>query len=262
MCRKIITHHMHHDVASPMIIDSISSNPAIFANPLHTNFHRCELQFPPPGWTRDWTECSYHSCCIPHVRDEYCAAVLAKMDQHNNDYDEEYYDEDAEENYDDNAIGDDSYYDPEPEECDGFVLEHQHIELRYFGECPELPRLQYGSGAALVDPATWRGLYRIEGELQQAKHFPGFNHSSADAARWQEVTYAECEKLYTLETDAAVLRAALKDLGVYGPADARDCVSRARAKILDAEEQLQAQRRLVHDLYQWAMGPCNVCDSK
>jgi len=265
MCRKIITHYMHHDVASPMIVDSISSNPPIFANPLHTNFHRCELQFPPPGWATGWAPCPYHSCCIPHVREEYCAAVLADMDQRNNDYDEEFYDEDTEEYCDNDETSNYGYYDPEPEECDGFVLEHQHIELPYFGKSPELlqsPQSYSYNYPASVVPATWRGLYRIEGDLLQEKYFPGFSHSPADAARWQEVTYAECEKLYTLENDVAVLRAASKDIGMYGPTDTREYVSRARTKVLDAEEQLQAQRRLVHDLYQWAMGPCDVCGPK
>ncbi|KAI0483437.1 hypothetical protein F4859DRAFT_399290 [Xylaria cf. heliscus] len=101
MCRRIITHRMHHDVATPMLIDPFSSTPIIYANPLRTNFHRCELT-PPPG-ARQAAECPYHTCCIADERIDYCASV-----------------------------GDSAAV--EPEECPSFALEHRHERLPYFGD--------------------------------------------------------------------------------------------------------------------------------
>ena len=126
MCRRVITHYIHHDVRAPMVMDSVSPNPVVYANPLRTNFHTCELQLPPLEFVANTPieKCPYHTCCIPHAYVVYCADTLAFIDE-----------QDVEDGM-------------EPEECEAFFLEHHHERLPYFGDecsCREVP-------------ATWRNL--------------------------------------------------------------------------------------------------------
>ncbi|KAI0543884.1 hypothetical protein F4679DRAFT_592223 [Xylaria curta] len=173
MCKRIITHRMHHDVAAAMIIDPVSPNPMVYANPLRTNFHRCELTLPHNSWAPiNHARCQYHTCCIPHERVEYCAdhPEISQKQVHF-----------------------------EPEECDVFVLEHHHERLPYFGNTGPYH---------IVIPATWRPMVRIRGS--DAELFPGYTPRLR--ASFEGVCFAECEKLYTLYNDTLILYASLRDL--------------------------------------------------
>jgi hypothetical protein len=224
MCRRIITHCMHHDVAAPMIMDPVAPNPIIYANPLRTNYHRCELNLPPLEWLLNSPveKCPYHTCCVPHVEVEYCRDFLVCLEY-----------EGEEENF-------------EPEECEMFILEHHHKQLPYFGnECAYREAI----------PATWRHLACIR--RGKPDWYPGFAHDPKYRTDWEEKFFSECEKLYTLENDTAILCAALQDLTKFG---SWDTVRVAKAQILETESILHEQRRLVFDLFEWASESCAMCE--
>ncbi|KAJ2996041.1 hypothetical protein NUW58_g1103 [Xylaria curta] len=230
MCRRIMTHYMHHDVASPMVIDVFGNEPQIYANPLRTNFHRCELELMrPPQQPLQWLlntpleTCPYHSCCLPHLQVEYC--------------DDIYHDKEWEE---------DSL---EPEECHNFILEHHHECLPYFGG--ELPA-HYEK-----IPATWRGLARLRGGIED--WFPEFSHDPKHRAAWEAGCFAECEKLYNLENDLETLVAVAQDLAESRPACPRRILKGAQNQVLVLEEELAKQRRLVFHQFEWASDPCDIC---
>ncbi|KAI3324088.1 hypothetical protein HD806DRAFT_543500 [Xylariaceae sp. AK1471] len=211
MCRRIITHHMHHDVAAVMIMDPVAPNPVVYANPLRTNLHRCELELPPLRWLLNSPieKCQYHTCCVPYVQVEYCDDLMAYLDIEGEEQDFE------------------------PEECDDFVLEHHHERLPYFGE----------EGAYRESiPATWRDMVRIRGGSPD--WFPAFAHDPCQRAIWEEECFKECEKLYTLENDTRILYAVAQDLAQYGPTHSWSMARNARARLLKAEGELHEQRRL------------------
>ncbi|KAI1195533.1 hypothetical protein F5X97DRAFT_345650 [Nemania serpens] len=225
MCRRIITHYMHHDVAAPMILDPVTTDPIACANPLRTNFHRCELTPGPPlTWLLNTpvAACLYHSCCVPQVQEHFCRNLTEHLDD------------------DDGAIET-----LEPEQCSNFVLEHHHERLPYFGN-------ELADSEAV--PASWRYLVRIRGDSPD--WFPGFAHDERFRADWEEKCFAECEKLYTLENDAAILYTAVEDLMDHGSWRTAET---ARCQFLRAEEKLREQRGLVFDLFEWASNPCNMC---
>ncbi|KAJ8121717.1 hypothetical protein ONZ43_g1906 [Nemania bipapillata] len=224
MCRRIITHYMHHDVATPMILDPVATKPVIYANPLHTNYHRCELMLPPLNLLLNShvEKCPYHTCCMPHVQVEYCRDVLAYLEHE----------------------GEGESF--EPEECEGFILEHHHKMLLYFGN-----EFAYRE----VIPATWRNLASTRGE--NPDWLPCFAHEPKNRPDWEEKFFAECEKLYTLENDATVLGATLQDLTNSGSGE---MLRAAKYQILKIESTLHEQRRLVFDLLEWASESCNTCE--
>jgi hypothetical protein len=225
MCRRIITHHMHHDVAAPMIMDPISKSPVTCANPLRTNFHRCELSPPPPNWMLNTPilKCRYHSCCVPYERVEHCADLLA------------YLDVEGEE---------DSL---EPEECDAFILEHHHERLPYFGH-----------EAVYDEPtlATWGNVAHIRGN--NPDWFPHFAHEPYHRAKWEKAFFTESERLCTLVNDARILHEYTQDL-IYSDSCSWNMVRDARANYLKAEGALLAQRKLVSEFTEWALEPCDTC---
>lgn len=209
---------MHHDVAAPMILNPLAVDPVAYANPLRTNFHRCELSPGPPlTWLLNTPveKCPYHSCCVRYVEEEFCHKLTAYLDD------------------DDEEIGT-----VEPEQCDSFILEHHHERLPYFGN-------------VLVDhesvPSTWRFLGRIRGDSPYWFH--GFAHDEEFRASWEETYFAQCEKLYTLENDTKILYTAVEDLMEHG---LWIMAQEARVRFLRAEEKLQEQRGLVLDLFKWA----------
>lgn len=219
---------MHHDVAAPMVLDPAAVDPVACANPLRTNFHRCELTpGPPQTWLLNTPveKCPYHSCCVPYVQEDFCRKLIAHVDEDN--------DEEIE------AL--------EPEQCESFVLEHHHERLPYFGNELADPE---------AVPATWRYLGRIRGD-NSPDWFPGFAHDDMFRARWEQTCFAAGEKLYTLVRDAAMLYRSVEDLMADG---SWVMAQEARAQFLKAEEKLQEQRELVLYLYEWASTPCNMCE--
>ena len=226
MCRRVITHYIHHDVRAPMVMDSVSPNPVVYANPLRTNFHTCELQLPPLEFVANTPieKCPYHTCCIPHAYVVYCADTLAFIDE-----------QDVEDGM-------------EPEECEAFFLEHHHERLPYFGDecsCREVP-------------ATWRNLMEVEGNCPE--WFKYFVHEAQFQPRWEELCFRECERLYTLEQDTFVLCNSMLDMIESRSPYSRNMAQEARERFLKAREELEQQRKLVSDMFQWAMEPCGSCD--
>ncbi|KAI8945059.1 hypothetical protein F4801DRAFT_584794 [Xylaria longipes] len=213
MCRRIITHRMHHDVAAAMIMDPISPNPIVYANPLRTNFHRCELELPHPQRlvNSPFLKCSYHTCCVCDERAEYCDGSIAYLDSKGKEEDHQ-----------------------KPEECNSFILEHHHERLPYFGDEAAYPT---------AVPATWRGMVRIRGSNEDL--FPGAAHR----ASWEEECFAECEKLYTLKNDTAILYDSMQDQRVHFPFHSWEAGRAARANLLNFEGKLYEQRRLVFDMW-------------
>ncbi|KAI1175659.1 hypothetical protein F4777DRAFT_578792 [Nemania sp. FL0916] len=232
MCKRIITHHMHHDVATPIIIDPLSHNPTVYANPLRTNFHRCELSLPSKRWLLNTPleKCPYHSCCLPHTQIVYCPTVLAYM-QHGS-----------------SGSGRGSYGWREPEECFAFALEHHHMRLPYFGD--ECAYSYHHNSYSYSVPATWRGL----ANLRDSGWDPDFvHHGRAEQQglreKWEEFLFAECEKLHILTQDFDTLFAAVECL----PADADwGTVRAARNNVLRCEAKLVEKKSLVADMLQWA----------
>ncbi|KAI1303977.1 hypothetical protein F5Y03DRAFT_179790 [Xylaria venustula] len=226
MCKRIFTHRMHHSVAAPMILDPVGLNPVVYANPLRTNFHRCELSSPPPEWllNSSFHRCPYHTCCVPDVEVEYCADLLAYLDREGEEFEFN------------------------PEECDAFILEHQHERLPYFGN----------EGAYLQEvPATWGKLAKLQADNSDA--IAGFAHKTRYFAKWVEKLFLECEKLHTLTQDAATLSNSMQDLMNYNPVCSKSKIEAMRVDILEAQGNLQVQKELVFDLSQWATTSCDPC---
>ncbi|KAI1423477.1 hypothetical protein F5Y12DRAFT_757175 [Xylaria sp. FL1777] len=226
MCRRTITHYMHHDVAAPMILDPVASDPIVYANPLRTNLHTCELMHPLQDWLLNTPiqKCNYHTCCVSHVQVDYCADLIAYLDE-----------EGEEQNF-------------EPEECDAYILEHRHERLPYFGN----------DGAFREKiPATWRDLKQIGGENPN-----WFAHEPRFYTSWAEKCFAEGEKLYTLEQDTTMLYASMQDLLELSSICSWSTVQAVRGNVLEAERKLHEQRRLVFDIFQWAREPCCSCNGR
>ncbi|KAI2628197.1 hypothetical protein GGS21DRAFT_247236 [Xylaria nigripes] len=226
MCRRLITHRMHHDVATPMIIDPIAFSPILYANPLRTPPHRCELESTPLElmFSRPVERCIYHSCCIPRDSIQYCVAFL---------YD--YSDDENDSDYD---------LDFEPEECPDFVLEHHHERLPYFGH-PEF----YMESI----PASWRNLVYLRAD--RADWFPAFAHNSAKRVRWEAAFFEACEKLFIFEADAQTIYLVTQNMLRYGPMCPWARVRRSRANYLAAELKINKQRMLITHLLEWALTP-------
>ncbi|KAK7754479.1 hypothetical protein SLS62_003499 [Diatrype stigma] len=110
---------MHHDVRVPMMLPDSSSNDLhMYANPLRTAYHRCEVPVStaaaraPSGHDQQQKQqrCPYHTCCAPLTERRWCTAALEVARR------------------DGGGI-----CDIEPEECERFVLEHRHHRLQRLG---------------------------------------------------------------------------------------------------------------------------------
>ncbi|KAI1211397.1 uncharacterized protein F4807DRAFT_37490 [Annulohypoxylon truncatum] len=218
MCRRILTHYMHHDVRSPMLLDPAAENAPVYANPLHTRFHRCEVSRPLPGqWLlgSPFPTCEYHSCCVLVREVEFCADFHAwvcgtlGMDD----------DEDIDEHC-------------EPEQCVNFVLEHRHEKLSYFGHPEAYLWNRY--------PATWREDLL---EVENRRRMP-----------WaDEELFLEGEKLYTLEQDAKTQFLVYRDLFKVWP-KGHDQMQHAQFNVEQAQTLLLEQKENVARLIDWARG--------
>ncbi|KAI2472849.1 hypothetical protein F4781DRAFT_291996 [Annulohypoxylon bovei var. microspora] len=228
MCRRILTHHMHHDVRTPMILDPSASNPALYANPRATPFHQCELRPPAPSqWLlgSGFPSCAYHSCCSVGVDVEFCAEYCAQLCQTF-------------------GIADPEAMACEPEECALFVAEHRHERLEYFGRPDAYPRGWL--------PATWREDLR---DVDCGWH-AWFRRDVAHLGRWEELFFYECEHLHTLEQDAKTQFLVYRDLARFWPRGHRELVT-AEANVEQAQKVLLEQKENVTRLMNWAQGlPC------
>lgn len=111
---------MHHDVRVPMMLpDPSGSSLHMYANPLRTVYHRCEVPVsstvavstPASNHHQQRQQpCPYHSCCAPFTERRLCTAALEVARRDDGDT-----------------------CDIEPEECERFVLEHRHHRLERLG---------------------------------------------------------------------------------------------------------------------------------
>ncbi|KAI1503447.1 hypothetical protein F5X99DRAFT_105043 [Biscogniauxia marginata] len=266
MCRRIITHQMHHDVRVPMVMNSDPcGEKTIYANPLRTPYHRCEISQP---WQSQCISngltCKYHSCCMPWEEVHYCAEMgFAFLEEQDYDVTDDLEEELA--------------MTREPEECDYFSLVHYHQHLPYFGDMDAYPwspdpyQYPYYPEGAYGAPATWRDdLTRLPEQW-----CTGFAHDAKYRGSWDELFFLECETLYEAECDAQTQRAVLADLAVAEnqedhcqslPSPPPQCNTTnptvAWDNLLRAEKRLREQRKLVHELTQWALEPCGMCEGR
>ncbi|KAI0812938.1 hypothetical protein GGR55DRAFT_703650 [Xylaria sp. FL0064] len=222
MCRRTITHYMHHDARAAMVFSSVSSLLVAYANPLRTNFHQCELVLPPLDHALNGTveKCAYHTCCWPKTDVEYCAEFMAHQ-------------------------GGSRF---EPEQCDAFILEHRHERYPYFGN--------EGAYREKV-PATWRDLAHIR--AWSPGTFPGFAHERRFFPNWAHKCFAECEKLYILEQINAISHASMQDMMKFRDFCAMEQLQGSEKKFMVAQSNLRAQNQLVSDMFQWGTVNCGKC---
>ncbi|KAI0860787.1 hypothetical protein F4860DRAFT_524708 [Xylaria cubensis] len=122
----------------------------------------------------------------------------------------------------------------EPEECHAFILEHHHERLPYFGS--------EGPHHVLI-PATWRQMVRIQASDEEL--FPRLGRKLREGGR----VFTECEKLYTIHCDTAILHASLRDLIANDTLSSWHAMEAVRVSVLESEEKLHRQRRLVSDMW-------------
>ncbi|KAI1777014.1 hypothetical protein F4818DRAFT_456999 [Hypoxylon cercidicola] len=214
MCLGTLTHHMHHDVRTPMIVDPDVEHPTIYANPQHTSYHRCEIQLPESLeglLIGDCVVCPDHSCCIAIGKIDMC------------DYFRKYFC---------NTAGE--YTGDEPDGCKYLVLEHRHKRLDYLGVPHEfLPKV--------CCPSTWRAeINELHRDWAQ-----WFGRDNAEFQHWRkqedwdEGFYSACEKLYTRALDAEIHHLVYIDL--FNLCSAED------PRVVTAEENWRLAKGMVAD---------------
>lgn len=184
-----------------MICDILGPDARVYANPLRTCYHRCEVDL--KSIRRDLglpaapeqPPCEYHDCCLVQEEVWLCAqhpGLVTAGAQVENDNDDD----------DNDDCG-------EPEECAAFVLEHRHTPLHTWEVvaawaaavgAPEpgvLPAAQWAPIAELDWERDWQPVYR-----QDPRLYP----------RWQEVVFALGEELRRRRADRDVQEAVLLDL--------------------------------------------------
>ncbi|KAI0887898.1 uncharacterized protein GGS22DRAFT_90337 [Annulohypoxylon maeteangense] len=214
MCKRILTHNMHHDVRTPMLLDPFSETAPIYSNPRHTHFHKCELCLVKP---EDWPLscpfpiCTLHSCCVLVNTVSYCEEFWTRMRTSlgNADIEEQC----------------------EPEQCARFALEHRHVRFPYLGRAYAYP----------TDPcpATWReDLLEVQGDSQG----------------WMDgVLFAECEMLHRLEEDAKTQFLVYRDLARFWP-KGHDQMQVAKFNVEQAQTLLLQQKESVSRTMNWMRG--------
>ncbi|KAI6084142.1 hypothetical protein F4821DRAFT_243339 [Hypoxylon rubiginosum] len=168
---------MHHDVRKPMIIDPESEYPLIFANPLKTSYHKCEISAPKPGSTlleSHYPTCHWHSCCIPEAKIEFC------------DW------------FQDNICNDQGEYDPMG--CMYGIDEHRYVPLEYLGDPSAYADLEY----PVI--ATWDDdIYELHCDFPHL-----FQRERLEFQQWRieeewdQEYFSECELLYTRLADVGI----------------------------------------------------------
>ncbi|KAI5917335.1 hypothetical protein F4810DRAFT_716558 [Camillea tinctor] len=268
MCRRVITHHMHHDVRQPMIIDACAPNdPPVFVNPLNTPSHTCEIAWPQAQWLLNKPRsCSYHTCCLPQVDIEFCADAKGAFIE----------DQDCGSELDgySDYLKEEIAVELEPEECPAFSLVHRYEQLSYFG----IPEAFNPSSDIFFSPngygspvGTWRGDL-LEITYGDDDWCPWFEHDAMYRPQWESVFFKECEKLYQAEVDARIQDAVMTDL-TDAANDAYDrgvpfCSqynyyensTTAFHNLLRADQVLADQKKLVIELAKWALDECGGCE--
>ncbi|KAI1488314.1 hypothetical protein F5X96DRAFT_685586 [Biscogniauxia mediterranea] len=264
MCRRIITHHMHHDVRQPMIIDACAhGDPPVYVNPLHTPFHTCEVTWPcHEHWLLNKPRsCNYHSCCLPQEKIEFCDDM---KDFFLDDQDSDTFDH----------VEEDLAMEHEPEECQSYSLVHRHEQLPYFG----IPEAFDTTSDTCYSEDGWHILTKLwRDDLKEISYgdqdwFPCFEHDAMYRTNWEILFFQEAAKLYQAECDARIQDAVMTDLTDAANAaydrqltfcslhDYYENSTIAFNNLLRAEQCLGTQKQLLFDLAQWAAEPCGGCE--
>ncbi|KAI4870991.1 hypothetical protein F4820DRAFT_463239 [Hypoxylon rubiginosum] len=225
MCQGIVTHHMHHDVRTPIIIDTDTEDPPIYSSTLGTRYHRCEIESQTPRQQfmgKEWPLCLYHSCCIPVGEVEWCEYFRKHFF---------------------NPSG--KYANKKPNECRDFVVEYRHERLDYLGDPLAYPDVIY--------PTTWRPEIK-EQHIDWARLFRR-EHAEFQYWRkqedWDQQIYIAAEDLYTLAQDANNSFLVYCDLiSSREPED--PLVVAAEDNMIRAETLLADQKDIVSQLIKWA----------
>ncbi|KAI0113315.1 hypothetical protein F4814DRAFT_440648 [Daldinia grandis] len=223
MCRRTITHYMHHDVRQLMITGLAHEGHTVYANPLRTTFHQCEIGTPiPDQWllNNPFPTCKYHSCCQASSKTDYCPDFIKDL-------------------LEASCSGDDES-ELEPEECPQFILEHRHKRLEYLGQPESYP----------TDcPATWD-----EGVEELAEiSFPYFRQSKEKLAGFATALFLSCEEYYQLERDAETMFLVYCDFANSLPrGDPRIAI--AEASVLSLQDKLTQKKNELFSRMVWAKG--------
>ncbi|KAI1649351.1 uncharacterized protein F4817DRAFT_363687 [Daldinia loculata] len=223
MCRKTVTHHMHHDVRQLMITSLDHEGHTVYANPLHTVFHQCEIDTPlPEQWllNNPFPTCEYHSCCRVFHKVHYCSEFVNEL-------------------LDTTSSSEDDF-EPEPEDCPYFIQEHRHKRLEYFGHPESYP---------MCCPATWH-----EGVKELEKiSFPYFRQNREKLFEFATALFLSCEKYYQLEKDAETLFLVYRDFVNNLPrGDPRIAI--AEVSIMNIQNKLTEKKNELFSRMVWAKG--------
>ncbi|KAI8965106.1 hypothetical protein F5Y11DRAFT_344824 [Daldinia sp. FL1419] len=261
MCRKIWIHYMHHDVRLPMITSLDHDDYTVYANPLRTVYHQCEVDLPIPNeWILNQPRpCQYHSCCrlseFIDFCDESARTVVSSSPDHSNS--EASLSNGAgrpkpgsgggsSEN--DTPLFGRSYLRPEhrlglwprAEACPYYLHEHYHKRLDYFGKPDSYPE---------KCPATWR---------ENIEDFDGlpldyFEQDPELLPEYTKESFRACEDYYQLEQDAQMHFLVYRDLAHSLPlGDPRLAIAEANVK--KAQNKLTALKHDIAAELVWAMG--------
>ncbi|KAF3068351.1 hypothetical protein GL218_08429 [Daldinia childiae] len=222
MCRKTVTHHMHHDVRQLMITNLEHQGHTVYANPLHTVFHQCEIDTPlPKQWllNNPFPTCEYHSCCLVSKKVRYCTDFINELLETSSSEDG---------------------FEPEPEYCPYFIQEHRHKRLEYLGH-PE----SYPKGC----PATWQEGVK---ELERIS-LPYFRQNRKKFFGFVTALFLSCEEYYQQEKDAETLFLAYRDFVNNLPrGDPRIAI--AEVSVLNIQNKLIQKKKELFSRMIWAMG--------
>ncbi|KAK9415084.1 hypothetical protein SUNI508_01932 [Seiridium unicorne] len=232
MCRRILTHRMHHDVRKPMMMpqDIEGSRGVIYANPFQTSHHRCELSIKAHAHT--WLlnlpvhGCEYHSCCVPSEEIIHCECAEEKI------WEAEHlmWDSDHEEDEDFN-----------PETCYNYTLEHRHVKIESWclgGLCNGRTCVR---AACNVGPeAKWRALE----EFDFQEFWDPFYGPDLELDDYGLLFY-EMEQLNTIFEDLMIHAAVLHDVSANRSAEGLSLVANAAEIYLRAKEKFDKQLRTV-----------------
>ncbi|KAH6647896.1 hypothetical protein BKA67DRAFT_400420 [Truncatella angustata] len=227
MCRRVFTHRMHHDVRQPMTIPHgvCGARAGIYANPLRTVYHRCELSIRKHAhaWVLNLPirDCEFHSCCI--VLEDFIPCEEGESE----------------------LLGDGF----EPELCLHFALEHRHEQLEMWclgGPCDSRTCVR---AMCNVEPVvTWRELDEIEYEDNWD---PEYNRGEEARARWEQRLFTHMERLNILMADQAIHIAVLHDIMRGQSADSTALATAARNTLRVKDKVKLRLYSIAHELT-WA----------
>ena len=235
---------MHHDIRTPLIVDYLSPEARVYANPLRTCHHRCEVDLVRirrdlglPAYGK--LLCEYHDCCL--VREEvwscpqYPRVAAAATEEEEEEKEEEGEDEGG-----------------EPEECEAFVLEHRHTPLHTWEVVA-----RWAAMAGAPEPGVLPvGLWQPYAELAWDRDWrPVYHQDRRLYPRWQEAVFALGEQLHRRRADRDVHEAVLLDI-TRCPA-AADWETRAAAvdNYFGAAHALSMLEMHIHEAFYLAATP-------